>query len=181
MTTSARGATIDDLYRVEGKAEIVNGEIVVMSPTGGLPNLAAGLIYASLLDHQRRVGGGLAYTDGVGFIVDLPNRRSFSPDVAFHRGPRPTMKFVDGAPVFAVEVRSEDDYGPAAERRMSAKRADYLAAGTLVVWDVDLVGPETIRAYRSADSEPVIFRRGDVADAEPALPGWRFRTDDLFF
>jgi Uma2 family endonuclease len=180
MTTSARGATIDDLYRVLGKAEIVNGEIVVMSPTGGLPGLAGGAIYASLLDHQRSVGGGFAYPGGVGFVVNLPKRRSFSPDVAFHRGPKPTMKFVDGAPVFAVEVRSEDDYGPVAERRMAAKRADYFAAGTLVVWDVDLVGPETIRAYRSADAGPMVYHRGDVADAEPAVPGWRFRTDDLF-
>src|SRR5262245_36523832 len=180
MTTSARGATIDDLYKVEGKAEIVNGEIVTMSPTGGLPGLAGGAIHASLREHQRRVGGGFAYPDGVGFIVNLPHRRSFSPDVAFHRGPRPTMKFVDGAPAFAVEVRSEDDYGPAAERRMAAKRADYFAAGTLVVWDVDLVGPDTIRSYHSANAEPVIFSRGDVADAEPALPGWRFPTADLF-
>jgi Uma2 family endonuclease len=180
MTTSARGATIDDLYRVEGKAEIVDGEILVMSPTGGLPGLAGGAIYASLLHHQRTVGGGFAYPDGVGFVVNLPKRRSFSPDVAFHHGPRPTMKFVEGAPVFAVEVRSEDDYGPSAERRMAAKRADYFAAGTLVVWDVDLVGGDTIRAFRSAEAEPTVFRRGDLADAEPAVPGWRFRTDDLF-
>ena len=30
------GATIDDLYKVEGKAEIVGGEIVLMSPAGFL-------------------------------------------------------------------------------------------------------------------------------------------------
>jgi Uma2 family endonuclease len=180
MTTSARGATIDDLYRVEGKAEIVNGEIVVMSPTGGLPGLAGGAIYASLLDYQRKTGGGYAYPDGVGFIVNLPNRRSFSPDVAFHRGPKPTMKFVEGAPTLAVEVRSEEDYGPAAERRMAAKRADYFAAGTLVVWDVDLVGPDTVRSYRAAEAEPAVYRRGDVAQAEPAVPGWRFDIDALF-
>ena len=40
------------------------------------------------------------------------------------------MKFFQGAPVFAVEVRSEGDYGPRAEREMAAKRADYFAAGT---------------------------------------------------
>jgi hypothetical protein len=28
-------ATIEDLYQVEGKAELVDGEIVLMSPTGG--------------------------------------------------------------------------------------------------------------------------------------------------
>jgi hypothetical protein len=35
--------------------------------------------------------------------------------------------------VFAVEVRSEDDYGPAAEKALAAKRADDFAAGTRVV------------------------------------------------
>ena len=30
-------ATIEDLYKVKGKASLVNGEIVQMSPTGGLP------------------------------------------------------------------------------------------------------------------------------------------------
>ena len=90
------------------------------------------------------------------------------------------MKFVEGAPTFAVEVRSEDDYGPAAEKEMAAKRADYFAAGTLVVGDVDLVGPDTIRAYQPATTEPRIFRRGDLAEAEPAVPGWLFRVDELF-
>jgi Uma2 family endonuclease len=179
MTAAAR-ATIEDLYHVRGKAEIVNGEIVLMSPTGGLPGVGGGIIYASLLAHQRRVGGGYALPDNVGFVVDLPHRRSFSPDAAFHRGPKPTMKFIQGAPAFAVEVRSEDDYGPAAEKAMADKRADYFAAGTEVVWDVDLQGQEPIRAYRSGEAEPRPFRRGDIADAEPALPGWRFPVDDLF-
>ncbi len=179
MATTAK-ATIDDLYRVREKAEIVNGEIVIMSPTGGLPGIVGGLIYASLLRHQQQHGGGYAYPDNVGFTVDLPHRKSFSPDAAFHHGPRPSMKFVAGAPALAVEVRSEEDYGPAAEERMAAKRADYLAAGTVVVWDVDPLGPETIRSYKGTAAEPTVFRRGETAHAEPAVRGWRFRVDELF-
>lgn len=41
-------ATIEDLYKVEGKAELVNGEIVLMSPTGGVPGRAGGKIYRRL-------------------------------------------------------------------------------------------------------------------------------------
>ena len=113
--------------------------------------------------------------------MNLPHRESFSPDAAFYTG-RPTgMRFLDGAPAFAVEVRSESDYGPAAERAMTEKRADYFAAGTRVVWDVDMQGADVIRAYRATrPDEPVIFRRGDAADAEPAVPGWRIAVDDLF-
>jgi hypothetical protein len=41
-------ATIEDLYKVEGKAELVDGEIVHMPPAGDDPNFAGGQIYASL-------------------------------------------------------------------------------------------------------------------------------------
>ena len=43
----------------------------------------------------------------------------------------------------------------------------------LVVWDVDLVGADVVRVFRPASAEPSIYRRGDVAEAEPAVPGWR--------
>lgn len=88
---------------------------------------------------------------------------------------------MEGAPLFAVEVRSREEYGPAAERAMAEKRADYFAAGTLVVWDVDTLGDQVVRAYRDGDpARPATFRRGDLADAEPALNGWSMPVDDLF-
>ena len=91
------------------------------------------------------------------------------------------MKFFDGAPVFAAEVRSEDDYGPVAERAMAAKQADYFAADTLVVWDVDLLSEDAVRVYRTSDPEnPIIYRRGDLTEAKPAVPGWWMPVDDLF-
>jgi Uma2 family endonuclease len=181
MKTVSR-ATIDDLHRVpeNGKAELVGGELVRMSPTGGLPSRAGAAIYASLRRHEKTVGGGLAYPDNTGFVVELTNRQSFSPDAAFHSGTAPTMSFVQGAPVFAAEVRSEGDYGPHAEDGIARKRADYFAAGTLVVWDVDLLGADVVKVFRSGGAEPAIYRRGDVAEAEPALPGWRMKVDDLF-
>lgn len=181
MKTAAR-ATLDDLYRVpeDAKAELVDGELQLMSPTGGFPSSAGGAIYASLRQHQRTAGGGRAYPDNTGFIVDLPHRKSFSPDAAFHRDPALSMKFVEGAPVFAAEVRSENDYGPRAEEEMARKRADYFAAGTLVVWDVDLLGRDIVRVFRAGQTEPTIYRRGEIAEAEPAVPGWRMPVDELF-
>jgi Uma2 family endonuclease len=174
-------ATVSDLYRLGHKAELVNGELVVMAPTGDLPSSAAGAIYASLRAYARRTMSGRAYGDNTGFVVDLPQRSSFSPDVAFYRGRRTGMKFLEGAPVFAGEVRSEGDYGPAADQEIAAKRADYFAAGTLVVWDVDLYGTEVVRVYRtSAPDTPRVYRRGEVAEAEPAVPGWTFPVDELF-
>jgi Uma2 family endonuclease len=180
MSTKTR-ATLEDLYKVEGKAELVNGEIVFMSPTAGVPGRAGGRIYRSLDDYERAVGGGYAFPDNVGFAVKLPHRESFSPDAAWYTGPLRGGEFLDGAPLFAAEVRSENDYGPAVEQAMQAKRADYFACGTLVVWDVDVLRDQRIRVYRaSAPGTPVTFRRGEMADAEPAVPGWRMAVNELF-
>ncbi len=46
-------ATIEDLYQVEGKAELVNGEIVHMSPTGGFPHYAARQTTMSLGHYEK--------------------------------------------------------------------------------------------------------------------------------
>ncbi len=173
-------ATIEDLYRIDGKAEIVNGEIVHLSPTGAAPSYAASEIFVSLREYSRRTGKGRAVGDNAAFHVNLPNRKSFSPDVAFHLGEWTGMKFFEGAPIFAVEVRSEGEYGPAAEAAMARKRTDYFAAGTLVVWDVNLLSDDVIKCYRAEHAEPKVFRRGEMADAEPAVPGWSMKVDDLF-
>lgn len=180
-----RRATVEDLHRVpdNGKAEIVNGEIVRMSPTGGRPGRAVMKIVASLNDHEEQHGGGYAFGDNVGFIVDLPNRTSFSPDAAWYTGPLDDegLEFLPQAPAFAVEVRSKDGYGPAAERAIVQKIRDYFAAGTQVVWDVDLLGDDVVRVYRAtAPDEPTVYRRGDMAEAEPAVPGWKMPVDKLF-
>jgi Uma2 family endonuclease len=175
-------ATIDALYHVpeNGKAEIVDGEIVRMSPAGFRHGRAALAIAISLREHERKHGGGRSVGDNVGFIVDLPRRKSFSPDAAWYTGRSDGLKFAEGAPAFAAEIRSEGDYGPEAETKMAAKRADYFAAGTLVVWDVDLLGDDVVRGYRaSAPSHPTSYRRGETAEAEPAVPGWTMAVDAL--
>jgi Uma2 family endonuclease len=185
MATAAEPrATLDDLYRVEGKAELIGGRIVHFVAAGDLPGTIAGEIFVCLHAHARRVGHAVAHADGVGFAVpELPSgRESFSPDASYYTGPRPAkrMRFLEHAPTFAVEVRSEGDYTRGAERAMAAKRVDYFAAGTLVVWDVDTVA-ELIHVYRSTCPEtPTTYARGQVADAEPAVPGWTIDIDAIF-
>ncbi len=174
-------ATVEDLYNIpeDIKAELVNGELVRMSPTGDAPGYASFEIAVSLRHYVRRTGTGRAYADNVGFLVNLPHRKSFSPDAAFYTGQRAGMKFLTGAPTFAVEVRSEGDYGPQAERNMAAKRKDYFAAGTLVVWDVDLLGNDVVKVYRADEPEtPTCYHRGDMAEAEPAVPGWQMAVGE---
>ena len=182
MATEAKAdSLVDALARVEGKAEIVDGEIVLMPPAGDFHGRSGSAILLSLYRHERQARTGRAYGDNVGFLVDLKHRKSFSPDVAFYEGPRAGGDFLKGAPIFAAEVRSKGDYGPAAEKAMALKRADYFAAGTQVVWDVDVLREGSIKVYRAtAPDSPTVYTRGQLAEAEPALPGWTFPVDDLF-
>ncbi len=118
-------ATIEDLIHAPDDAmyELIDGKLVRISPTGFSPNLVAGEIYVALRAYAGSTGSGYAMTDGIAYIVNLLHRRSFSPDASFTRStPENRMRFVDGAPVFAAEVRSEGDYGNAANRAYHAKR-----------------------------------------------------------
>lgn len=185
MATQTRTpATLDDLYRVEGKAELIGGEIVHYMSSGVAPSQVAFEIAISLHSFAKRVGVGLAFGDGIGYALHPPlanGRQSFSPDASYYVGPMPAniLRFVEGTPTFAVEVRSENDYGPAAEREMAAKRVDYFDSGTLIVWDVDTVA-KTVAVYRGPGPAPdVVYGVGEVAEAEPAVPGWRCPVDDL--
>ena len=184
MSAGTQRATLDDLYRTEAKAELIGGRIVEYMSTGIRPSEVASNIYVSLRAHSKQTGQGRAFNDNLGYTIpELPSgRESFNPDASYYNGPLPVnlMRFVEGPPTFAVEVRSENDYGNAAELEMAAKRDDYFAAGTLAVWDVDPVA-ETIACYgAAAPAQATVFRRGDVADAETAVPGWRIDVGIVF-
>jgi Uma2 family endonuclease len=175
-------AAVEDLYRVEGQAELVNGKIVRMPLHVCSVAHAVGEILFSLHSYSERGKRGYALGSTVAYIVDLPHRKAFCPDVALYiGGDMLSMKFPEGAPIFAVEVRDPEDYGPAAEREIAQKRADYFAAGTQVVWDVDVLREKVVRVYRRYDpGQPAIYHRSEIAEAEPALPGWSMPVDDLF-
>jgi Uma2 family endonuclease len=177
-------ATLADLSVTPGKAELIGGRIVEFMPTGRKPSRIAGRIFRSLDDYAIQTKRGEAYTDNLGYAVPvLPSgRESFSPDASYHAGPFPAnpMKFIQGSPTFAAEVRSDCDYEAETEAEMADKRRDYFTAGTKVVWDVD-TKYELIHVYRHDQTEtPTTYRRGQIADAEPAVPGWTVDVDWVF-
>jgi Uma2 family endonuclease len=184
MAAVPQRATLDDLYKAEGKAELIDGRIVVDMANGIRPSEVASNIYVSQRAFARQTGRGKAFNDNLGYAVpQLPSgRESFNPDASFYVGALPPnlMRFVQGPPTFAAEVRSANDYGNAAEIAIAAKRDEYFAAGTEVFWDVDPIA-ETVDCYRRTNpTQPVRFERGQVAEAEPAVPGWRISVDEVF-
>ena len=183
-TSPTKRATIDDLMRTDGKAELIGGRIVQFMASGHKPSQVAFEIAVGICEYVRQVGHGIAYSDDMGFTLpELPSgRESFCPDAAYFDGPPPAkrMRFIEGPPTFAVEIRDEHDYGPSAERAIAEKRADYFAAGTLVVWDVDPVA-ERVHVYRASDPDrSTTYAPGQDAEAESAVPGWKVEVDRVF-
>ena len=177
-------ATINDLYDEPGQAELVAGEIIRLPLMGALPGLVNGKIIHSLDEYVERNDLGYVFMGKLAYVVPKlsSGRESFSPDASFLAGERElTMKFIEGPPTFAVEVRVHEEYDdPHSEFDRAAKRADYFEAGTLVVWDVDPIG-ECIHCYRASDPQtPITFVRGQQADAETTVPGWRIDVSAIF-
>jgi Uma2 family endonuclease len=176
-------ATIEDLYNApdDGKYELVEGRLVHRSPTGLRPTRISQRICRALEYYEEATGSGMAIGDNLGFVVRQPRIRSFSPDVAYIASTlNETDDFVEGAPVFAVEMRSKGDCGPASDAEYAVKRTDYFTAGTIVVWDVN-PHAQTVASYRAdAPNALRLFRLDEIADTEPALPDWRLAVRDIF-
>lgn len=56
-----------------------------------------------------------------------------------------------------------------------------LVGGRLRILGGDLLSADVVRVYRASGPErPTVYRRGEEAEAEPAVPGWRMPVDELF-
>ena len=84
-TVTPQPATVDDLLRTEGKAELIGGRVVKFMPSGFEPSRIAFEIAVSLRERTRGTGRGFAIGDGMGFVVPkLPSgRESFCSGAAF--------------------------------------------------------------------------------------------------
>lgn len=78
----------EKLARTKRKAEIINGEIVVLPFDTILQSKAKGNIAFSLSIYKKRTNFGRVFLSNIAYIVDLPNRKSFSPTVSYHIGER---------------------------------------------------------------------------------------------
>ena len=182
--TEQQPATLDDLARFKDRAELIGGRIVMLPHLGHKPGMAMGEILMSLHQYIKDTGHGHVYMSKLAYEVPrlVSGRESFSPNASYYDGPLPENRwaFIPGPPTLAIEIRSVDEYGTEADIERAVKRADYFAAGTPVVWDVDARN-ESVDCYRAdAPDQPTTFLRGQVADAEPAVPGWRMAVDDIF-
>lgn len=165
-----------------GPSELVRGEIRMMTPASGRHGVVTAIVFGLLWSHVRPRRLGQCFADNTGFQLHIPGERGDTvraPDVAFvrvERMPRDgvTSGWMQGAPDLAVEVLSPSESIATA----AAKRADYFAAGTTLVWVID---PEARTLEIHTTGAPV--RRlhvGDRLDGAPILPDFGCDVAELF-
>ena len=174
--------TVEELEREgppDGRWELIDGELVEMTPSGGRASKIGLWIGHLLAGHvaPRRLGEVFG-ADG-GFVL-FPGREIVRvADVAFVRDERlpadeDQAGFLRLAPDLVVEVVSPYDRPGA----VAAKAAMWLEAGVRLVWVVD---PSTRTVAVHAPARDVrVLGAGDALDGEDVVPGFRVAVADLF-
>jgi Uma2 family endonuclease len=159
--------------------ELVQGELIEMPGAGLLHSVIAALVYRLIFSHAEEHNLGLAFPDGLGYILRRRPDIVRIPDVSFvsrerfSEGELPSG-FCEGAPDLAVEVVSPNDIA----EDVHDKVHEYLAMGTRAVW---VLWPKsrTISVH-TMDEVSRELSSGDELDGGDVLPGFRVRVADLF-
>ena len=173
-------------YDAGGKrTELVRGRLMVREPAGYHHGSVAARVLvriATFLETDQRTRAsahplGEVLAAETGFTLQRRPDTVRAPDVAFvawERIPIERAGFAELAPDLAVEVLSPGDRAG----EVLAKVADWLNAGTSLVWVID-PARRVARVYR-ADGTQSVANEGDALAGEGVLPGFVMGLGVLF-
>jgi Uma2 family endonuclease len=168
-------AVIAALAERQDRCELVEGEIIAVSPPSFTHGRVAARISQLLMNFTDRVGADVVVVYDSGFIWDERNVRA--PDVAVvaarDAAAAPVTGFSAFAPVVVVEVVSPND----SWREVHMKAQGWLAHGAKSVWVVDpedrlVVVHQPDRTQRELRAEDMLV--------DAALPGFTCLVGDFF-
>ncbi|KAM3098165.1 Uma2 family endonuclease [Phormidesmis sp. 146-12] len=172
--------TTQDLENIQAhypnyRMELVNGEVIIMSPCGYESDEVATEVARVLGNWVRPRKLGRVTGSSAGF--KLPNSDTRAPDVSFvqaERLRRSPRSFAELAPDLMVEVKSPTD----SLQKLRDKIDEFLQQGTRVGI---LINPEQRWVeMRRSDQEVVTLQDGDVLTVPDVLPGWEVAVTDLW-
>jgi Uma2 family endonuclease len=172
--------TVKDLEKMQQQLpdyqmELVDGEIIVMSPSGYESEEVAFEVGRQIANWVRPRRLGRVTGSSAGFI--LPNCDTRAPDVSFvqaERLRRSPRSFAELAPDLMVEVKSPTD----SLSKLREKIDEFLSLGTKVGI---LINPEQhwVEVCRMGQ-EPVTLHDGDMLTVPELFPGWQVLIDELW-
>ncbi len=163
----------------EVSAELVRGTLREIAPPGAEHGVVVARLAWRLVQYVQDKDLGVVLVGDVGFQLASDPDTVRGPDLAFVRKDRIPPDGIPkgywpGAPDLAVEVISPSDRYEDVEERV----ADYLSAGTHVVW---VVSParRTVTVHRP-DLPAALLSVSEVLEAEDLLSGFRMQVGELF-
>src|SRR5216117_1146630 len=172
--------TADELLRTpipDKRVELVRGVLEVREPAGSTHGLVAMSLGVELAAYAKRTGAGGVFAAETGFKLATNPDTVRAPDVGFvtqdRMLPAGTIGYPALAPDLVVEVLSPDDR----PGEVLAKVADWLSAGTRLVWVID-PARHAARVYRADGSESLAAQDG-MLDGEDVVPGFVCRLSEV--
>ena len=179
LKTSFSAEDLICLPASQRRLELVKGKLYEMAPAGGRHGLIAGEIFGLLRNHVRSHGLGQVFAAETGFTLQRNPDTVRAPDAAFvAQGRMPPGETPDGylalAPDLAVEVISPSDR----PRDIREKVADWLSAGTRLVW-VIYPANRTATVHRPPGAVEEL-EEADILDGADVVPGFTCVLGELF-
>jgi Uma2 family endonuclease len=174
--------TARDLEKVQEqlpdyRMELVDGEIVVMSPSGYESDEVALEIARQLANWVRPRKLGRVAGSSAGFRLPNEDEDVRAPDASFIRAERlkrTTDEYVKLVPDLIFEVKSKSD----SLEKLRQKIQTFLSLGTLVGVLAD-PRTRTMEVYRPGQ-EKVVLQDGDVLTVPEFLPGWELAVVEVW-
>ena len=180
MTPVAEITTAEQLFREPGlgRCELLQGEVVFMSPSGSLHAVVVATLGGILYDFvQQRKLGWVFGAEG-GFLIHRDPDTVRAPDAAFVSADRMPASvpagFFPGPPDLAVEVLSPNDRAS----DVFAKVSDWLESGCRAVWVLDPV-LRSVAVY-SHTAQMRMLHVSDTLTDDDVLPGFQIEVRKLF-
>jgi Uma2 family endonuclease len=168
--------------------EVVDGEIIVMSPSQRRHNRIAHLLYDSLRDFLKSNRLGVVLMEAA-YVLDGDKRADWVkgarlPDVSFiaqkrveahdaEHGPDEGPWWL--APDLAVEIVSPTDSYTDVTRKVS----DYLRFGVQQIWVIDPQA-NALRVYTPEKPNGMLLEADELITCASVLPGWQMSVREIF-
>jgi Uma2 family endonuclease len=166
--------TAEDLYELplhDVRAELVRGNLICEPPAGfehGVGGMRVGYYLHAYIELHPI---GVVCNSDTGFVLFRGPDTVRAPDASFVTAERAARQvrpeaYFEGAPDLAVEVVSPGD----SAHEVAEKVADYLAAGTRLVWVVHQ-RRKTVTVH-DPGAKPRVLTAADTLDGGDLLPGF---------
>lgn len=174
--------TVNDLEKMQQQLpdypmELVDGEIIIMSPSGYESDEVAAEIVAQLRNWIRPRKLGRVTASSAGFKLPNAGEDVRAPDASYVKADRlrrTTEDYARLVPDLFFEVKSKTD----SLEKLRQKIQQFLELGAQVGVLVD-PRSQTIEVY-CFGAEGVILQNGDVFTVPELLPGWEMQVDSIW-